>query len=310
MKVLTVTLNPSIDIRVDVENFKLGGKFYGSSVRNYGGKGVNVAKTLRDLGLKVTATGFLGASNSKNFKQYFKENGIEDEFVKVDGFTRIATRIETETPRSTTIIHDEGLFIPRERLEKFIKNYTSLVKKHDLIIISGDVPGNVPDIIYADLIDIARDSKKKVFLDTAGAPLRLGIKSRPHLIKPSLNELSGLNDKALNLNDALSLAKEYVNDGIGTMVVSMGGKGAVWIDKDRQLEAIPPEVTVRTHAGGGDAMVAGLAFGYIKEWDPEQIMGFATALAAYTVSRAKIGFNELTRIKDLELLTQVKKTNF
>ncbi len=306
MKVLTVTLNPIIDVRIDVEKFKLGGKFYGKSTRNYGGKGINVAKTLSDLGIKVTATGFLGNGNSKNFKQYFKENNIEDEFIRVDGFTRIATQIEVEKPRSTTTIHDDGFWVPTEKLEKFVKNFTDLVKKHDLVILSGDLPNNVPEIIYADLIDIVRENKKIAFLDTAGNPLRLGIKARPHLIKPSLHELSEIKDSNLNLKQALSTAREYVSDGIGTMVVSMGGKGAVWIDAKQQLEAIPPTVTVRSQTGGGDAMVAGLALGYIKGWQPEQIMGFATALAAYAVSRAKIGFNELTRIKDLELLTQVK----
>ncbi len=310
MKVLTVTLNPTIDVRVNVENFELGGKFYGKSVRNYGGKGINVAKTLKDLGIKTTATGFLGSSNSRGFREYFEENDITDEFVKVEGFTRLATRIEVEKPRSTTIVHDEGFWVPKDRLEKFIKRYEVLVKKHDLIIISGDVPNNVPEDIYADLIDIARDYKKIVFLDTAGNPLRLGLKARPHLIKPSLNELSEINDSELNLKRALSIAKEYVNDGIGTMVVSMGGKGSVWIDSKMQIEATPPTVTVQTQTGAGDAMVAGLAFGYIKGWQAEQIMGFATALAAYTVSRARIGFNELTRIKDLELVTQVKKTKF
>ncbi len=305
MKVLTVTLNPSVDIRVDVENFQLGGKFYGKSTRNYGGKGINVAKTLRDMGVHVTAMGFLGEANYIGYKQYFEENKIDDKFILVDGFTRLATRIEVEEPRSTTIVHDDSFFVPSDKLTKFIKNYTNLVKKHDLIVLSGEIPENVPDIIYADLIDIAREHKKIVFLDTAGNPLRLGIKSRPHLIKPSLNELSAINDTNLNVKQALSLAKEYVNDGIGIMVISMGGKGAVWIDKNKQIETTPPQVTVRTKIGAGDAMVAGLAFGTINGWEPEQIMGFATALATYSVSRAKVGFNELTRIKDLELLTQI-----
>ncbi|HWB61544.1 MAG TPA: PfkB family carbohydrate kinase, partial [Chthoniobacteraceae bacterium] len=72
--VVTITLNPAIDLTISIPDFKSGAVNRVTDSHSYpGGKGVNVADELARDGFRVAATGFLGRENCGDFEALFKE---------------------------------------------------------------------------------------------------------------------------------------------------------------------------------------------------------------------------------------------
>ena len=108
--VITVTLNPAIDQTVRVAGFAAGRvNRVAQSRMDAGGKGVNVACFLADLGIQVAATGFLGQDNIKIFDSLFEQKAVNDRFVTLDGPTRVGIKIVDIVTRQTTDLNFPGL---------------------------------------------------------------------------------------------------------------------------------------------------------------------------------------------------------
>ena len=126
--IVTVTMNPAIDKTVDIEGFEYGGLNRISHIeRDAGGKGINVSKTIRELGGETIATGFIGGSTGSLIEQMLKESGIQTDFVRVEGETRTNTKLAekngtiTELNEMGPVITDEAV---RELLGK-LKGYAT-----------------------------------------------------------------------------------------------------------------------------------------------------------------------------------------
>ena len=108
--VATVTVNPAIDQTVAIANFSTGDVNRVESERcDPGGKGVNVAAFLADLGFPTAVTGLLGRENASYFEQLFAHKGIVDRFVRVPGRTRVNVKITDRVRRRVTEINFPGL---------------------------------------------------------------------------------------------------------------------------------------------------------------------------------------------------------
>src|SRR4051812_1333621 len=120
MPVVTVTLNPAIDQTLTIPGFAAGRVNRVAESRSHaGGKGVNVACFLADLGVDVAATGFLGAENPGLFEAAFAAHGIADRFLRIPGSTRIGLKI-VDDHAETTDINFPGLAPTREDLAELL----------------------------------------------------------------------------------------------------------------------------------------------------------------------------------------------
>ena len=92
--IVTVTMNPAIDKTVDIERMERGGlNRIKRVVLDAGGKGINVSKTIKELGLDTIATGFIGGTAVEVIEKFLKEYGIPTDFVVVDGETRTNMKV-------------------------------------------------------------------------------------------------------------------------------------------------------------------------------------------------------------------------
>jgi 1-phosphofructokinase len=287
MKVVTVTLNPAIDQALSVPGFAAGRVNRVAGSRSHaGGKGVNVACFLADLGSDVVATGFLGAENAEIFEATFAGRGIVDRFVRVPGPTRAGLKIVDDQTGQTTDINFPGLTPRSEDRAELFERIASLVKPGGWFVLSGSVPAGAPDGVYAEMIDLIRDLDGQVVLDTSGAPLREALASAPEIIKPNVEELGELAGRTLaTIADVRAAGESLLKPGTLLVVVSMGAEGALFIDHGGALLARPPRVAVRSTVGAGDAMVAGIAHGLIQDMHLADLARFATATGAYAVTR-------------------------
>src|SRR4051794_33749366 len=180
--VVTVTLNPAIDQTLSIPGFAAGQVNRVTDSRSTaGGKGVNVACILADLGVEVIATGFLGADNAGLFEASFEQKGIVDRFVRIAGSTRVGIKVVDDLTRQTTDINFPGLTPLGEEIDDLFERIAGLVEPGRWFVLSGSVPPGVPDDVYAHLIESIHDLDGRVVLDTSGRPLHEALASRPEV---------------------------------------------------------------------------------------------------------------------------------
>ena len=299
--VVTVTLNPAIDQTLSIPGFAAGRVNRVAESRSHaGGKGVNVASFLADLGEDVVATGFLGAENSALFDAVFQRKKIVDRFVRIPGCTRVGIKIVDDATHQTTDINFPGLSPNREEIDELFRRIAALAERGGWFVLSGSVPAGAPDGIYAAMIELIHGAGGRVVLDTSGRPLREALASRPEVMKPNVDELSELAGRTLESPaDVLAAAESLLAQGVQRVVVSMGGDGAVFADREGALLARPPRVAVRGTVGAGDAMVAGIVYAMLHDLPPADLARIVMASGAYAVTRIGSGVDDLAEHRKL-----------
>lgn len=287
MKIATVTLNPAIDQTISVGDFRPGTVNRGQRMRlDAGGKGVNVASFLADYGCSVTVTGFLGEENSEIFERLFARKGIEDSFIRIPGQTRIGIKIVDEVNQQTTDINLPGQAPPEGALPQLARTIEHLAATCDWFVLAGALPPGVPTGLYATLVAQLKALGKQVVLDTSGEALREGVLAGPTIIKPNVDELRQLTGQPLEDDAAVERAAiELLGMGVQMVVVSMGERGALFVDRMTTLHAEAPQVEVKTTVGAGDALVAGLLAGLTQQEGLASAAQLASAFSRGAITR-------------------------
>ncbi|MCF7483485.1 1-phosphofructokinase [Vibrio sp. J1-1] len=309
-KVVTITLNPALDLTGSVEALKVGSvSLVKQSNLHAAGKGVNVAKVLSDLGADVTVTGFLGKDNPELFHQLFKEIDVKDEFIEVEGSTRINVKL-VESNGEVSDINFPGVQVSSQDISRFEETLFRLADTHDYFVLAGSLPGGVTPELCAAWIEKLYQLGKKVLFDSSKAALSAGIDAHPWLIKPNDEELSDFVGKHLETPEQCQQAAQSLADkGIENIVVSMGANGVMWLNQEEWLRAQPPRMNVVSTVGAGDTLVAGLCWGHMQVMPKNELLRFATALSALAVSQVGVGLTSQEELENIKLQTQVSELN-
>lgn len=283
--VITVTLNPAMDKTLIVDNFRAGVVNRASSLRyDIGGKGINVSKVLKNLGIESVSTGFLGGIWEKTFEKELQERNIAFDFVHVNGNTRTNTKIVDNVNMTFTDVNEPGPEISKEELQNLIDRFSKLCSSGDIVVLSGGVSSSVPKDIYKTMTETAKKKGAFVILDADGILLAEGLEGLPNAIKPNEHELGKLlgvdsSDRTQLIKGALKLRDK----GIDRLMISLGSEGAVYIAEGAVYFAEALKVMVKGTVGAGDSMVAGLIYGLTNKLTAEDTLKFATACGAASV---------------------------
>ncbi|BDG01448.1 1-phosphofructokinase [Anaeromyxobacter oryzae] len=306
-RVATLTLHPALDQTVTLERLTPGAVHQAEGMRfDAGGKGVNVAAFLADAGVTVAATGLLGEDNAAAFTALFAAKGIEDQFVRVPGTTRINVKLVETSRRETTDINLPAARAPVEALDELDRRVLALAERCAWFVLAGSVPAGVPPDVYADIIARLRARGCRVAVDTSGAPLAHALSAAPDLAKPNRAELEQLVGEPLpTLAEVARAARDLRRRGPRLVVVSMGAEGALFTGEEGAWLARPPAVGVATTVGAGDALVAGLVASLLRGDGLEQAARRATAFAAAKVGRVGPHLGPADAVRALEARVDV-----
>jgi 1-phosphofructokinase len=301
-KVVTITLNPAIDRTVYVPDFRAGKVNRVERERSdAGGKGVNVASVLADYSLPVTVTGFLGQENSFIFEQLFTEKKIQDRFVRIAGRTRTGIKIIDEVHQETTDINFPGQAPGETDLSRLFGVVEELAEACDWFVLAGSLPNGVPTAIYHQLVERIKAKSRCVALDSSGQALKLAIPAVPTLIKPNIDELRELTGSPLSSRaKVIEAAEQLLGRGVKTVIISMGERGALFVEGGETVLARPPEVKVKSTVGAGDAMVSGMVAGSIQGLSLEERARLATAFSLSAISQVGSGLPSPEKIEDFK----------
>ncbi|MBA1276856.1 1-phosphofructokinase [Stutzerimonas stutzeri] len=306
-RVLTVTLNPALDLTVQLPSLRLGEVNRSESVQVHAaGKGVNVAQVLADLGHQLTVTGFLGADNPQAFEQLFEARGFADEFVRVAGETRSNIKL-AEAGGQITDINSPGLMIAETERVELLARLKRLAPVHDLVVVAGSLPRGVQVEWFVELLQALKQLGARVALDTSGTALRAGLATAPWLIKPNEEELAEA--RGMKIADAPELAREAWRlqvEGVEHVVVSQGSEGVSWFAPGAGLHARPPKVQVVSTVGAGDSLLAGMLHGLLENWSAERTLSHATAIAAQAVGQVGFGITDPAQLAELEAAVRLQ----
>lgn len=298
--VYTLTLNPSLDYVMTVENLN-SDKINRSSAEElyYGGKGINVSAVLKRLGVESTALGFAGGMTGKMLCEIMRRDGICNDFISLSGGnTRINVKLKSD---NETEINAVGPQISDEELKQLFEKLEQ-IKNGDTLVLAGSVPKSLPDDIYAQIMERLSGKNICFAVDTTGNQLVSSLKYKPFLIKPNKLELGELFGKELtNTDEIVKYGKELQSMGAQNVIVSCGGDGAVLIAQNGEVyTANALKGNVISTVGCGDSMVAGFIAGktrgysLLKSFQLSVTCASATAFSQHLASTDKI--NELSSL--------------
>lgn len=280
--IVTVTANAALDKTVVVPGFGVGKTNRGTIDRiEVGGKGINVARALRELRCPVLATGFLAGDGGREIAASLLQQGIETDFVMVPGETRVNMKVIDPVGGLETEINEPGCDIPLDALDSLADRLKALAPRTSLMVFAGSLPPGVPADTYARFIRLARDEGVMTVLDAAGAALEHGMAAGPDLAKPNRAEVEELLGMRLVDDDTLASAVgRLLAMGARSVVVSLGAQGALSASPAGVWRAWSETLTAANTVGAGDAMVAALACALTRGVAAPDALRFAVAAGA------------------------------
>ena len=291
--ILTVTMNPSIDTRYQLDKLIIDDVNRVTPEKTAGGKGLNVSRVLLQLGDDVLATGLLGGHMGAYMAELMDADGVKNDFVPIAGETRICLNILHEG--NQTELLESGPQIAPAELEAFTAKFAELAAKADVVTLSGSLPRGVDAGYYAKLVKIAEEAGAKVLLDTSGASLEAALESdaKPELVKPNLTEINGLLSTSFTTDDVDALREALAADGrfagIPWVVVSMGAAGSVGFHEGRAFRAKTPAIAAVNATGSGDSTIAGFAHAIAAGADDVTVLKTANTCGKLNAMDPKTG---------------------
>ena len=301
-RILTITLNPALDLTVRVPHLEPGEVNRSQALLSHAaGKGLNVAQVLADLGHSLTVSGFLGEDNQQAFNALFARRGFADAFIRVPGETRSNIKLAEDDGRVTDI-NGPGPHVNDLAQHALLDKLDHIAASHDAVVVAGSLPRGVSAQWLRELVLRLKALGCKVILDTSGEALKEGLRAGPWLVKPNAEELSeALGHPVSSVASQVAAATELQTLGISHVVISHGADGVNWFSRGTQpLQALPPKVRVASTVGAGDSLLAGMVHGLISGHSPEQTLRSATAIAAMAVTQIGFGISDALQLVALE----------
>jgi 1-phosphofructokinase family hexose kinase len=286
--ILCVCLNPALDVTYAVTELTYGGTHRAQVVgRRAGGKALNVARVLHQLGEPVLATGLAGGADGGAVLADLAELGVAAEFAEIEGESR--RTVTVYDGRQATEFDEVGPVVGEAEWGSFRSLYTRLLAGTTLVVISGSQPPGVPVDAYGELTTLAAAAGATVVLDAAGPALRAALAARPDVVKPNRLELAELVGRTLDdLDDVLAASGTLVEAGAGSVLVSLGADGLVALTPDGAFRARLPAPVAGNPTGAGDALAAAVVRGLRRgdDWPSCLVDGVAVAAASVAVGQA------------------------
>jgi 1-phosphofructokinase family hexose kinase len=301
--IITVTLNAAIDKTLAVPNFRLGRRHRAvEQTAMAGGKGVNVARTLRALGQPVIATGVAGGPTGTRIVENLTEEGILNDFVRIREESRTSTAVVDPTSGEQTEINEHGPHVSEGELELFVDKLLYLAKGAAVCVLAGSLPRGVNSDLYGRIIDEMKRLDVTTVLDAEGEPMRAATKRGPDVVSPNELEAEGLvgyefSDEA----DRRSAVGEMVEMGARESIMTLSdGCLALLGDGERRvyratLEPLEPVSAV----GSGDAFLAGFVAARYGGRSHEDALRFAVACGAESTQHFGAGRVEQREVERL-----------
>jgi 1-phosphofructokinase/tagatose 6-phosphate kinase len=260
--IVTVTLNAALDRTLLIPNFQLGHRHRASlGFASAGGKGINVARALRRLGVPVVCTGLVGGRNGQQIVDDLNDAGILNDFVRIEGESRTSVALLDPISDQYTEVNEWGPEVQEEELDALHEKLAYLTQGAEFVVLAGSLPRGVEATFYADTIRELNRRHVLTVLDTDGEALRRGVEAEPHLVSPNVNEAESLVGHEFNDEADLEAGLDEIADVGARNVLITLETGAYALVREggeaHRVRGLAPRLDPVSTIGAGDALLAG-----------------------------------------------------
>jgi 6-phosphofructokinase 2 len=279
-KVLTLTMNPAVDVSTSAERVEAGPKLRcRMGRRDAGGGGLNVARVAHRLGADVTAVYPVGGIVGQLLRELVDQEGVASVAVPVQGQTREDVAVVDEATRQQYRFVMPGPYLRGPEWMRCLEAFAQVDGRPDIVCASGSLPPGAPVDFYARVASIVAGWGVRFVLDSSGAPLKRAIEEPLFLIKPNLGELRELTGAPLDTTSAMVAAcREVVGRShVQTIALTLGEDGAVLVDRRRALMARPLAIEPESTVGAGDSFLGAMVWALASDKPIEEAFRFGVA---------------------------------
>jgi 1-phosphofructokinase/tagatose 6-phosphate kinase len=292
--IVTVTLNAAVDRTLTVPNFQLAQRHRASEALTLaGGKGLNVARALKTLGMPVVATGLAGGRAGTRIVEELQGEAILNDFVRIEGESRTSTAVVDLAGNTYTEINEWGPAVRQGELDILLEKLDYLAQGAEMVVFAGSLPRDVDDGFYGDAIRALTRQGIQTALDSEGEPLRLGVEAGPTFVSPNLREAEGLVGQELNDDEDFQLALDRIREMGARNVLITQENGCLALLRDgaglRRFRAVAPQVDPVSTVGSGDVFLAAFLAARHAHRDDEESLRLAVAAGAASVEKIGAG---------------------
>jgi 1-phosphofructokinase family hexose kinase len=260
--IVTVTLNAAVDRTLLVPNFQVGQRHRASvGFLSAGGKGINVGRALKRLGVPVVCTGLAGGRNGTLLVEELTHEGILNDFVRIRGESRTSTAVLDPTSNVYTEINEWGPEVAEDELDTLREKLAYLTQGAEFVVFAGSLPRGVEADFFAEVVRDAGRRHQLAVVDTDGEPLRVGTAAEPYLVAPNVREAEELvGHEFVDEEDLAGALDEIAELGARNVLITLEAGCYALLREDRnevRLRAQVPELEPVSRIGAGDTLLAG-----------------------------------------------------
>ncbi|OCG00380.1 hexose kinase [Gilliamella sp. wkB112] len=300
--ILTITMNPSVDISYPLNKLVINDINRVSNVKKTaGGKGLNVTRGIKYSEIPVLASGVIGGTTGEFIQKELNNDNIDYNFYITEHESRNCIAIlhegnQTEILESGPILNDQDVNV-------FFQHFQSLLNKSKVITISGSLPQGFPLNFYTQLIAEAKKYQIPVLLDTSGKILLETLQSndKPFLIKPNRDELQQITQMDIDPNNCDSLIRAINHpllNNIPYVIISLGKNGAFARCNNHFYQISIPKINVVNPVGSGDVTLAGLAVSIHENENTQAMLKRAMTMGMLNAMESQTGFVNMNKYID------------
>lgn len=283
VKLLCITPNPALDRTLTVPAFALGGVSRTADVLlAAGGKGLNVARAARTLGVDVLCLGILAGHTGRLIADLAGDEGLTSAWTWGEGETRTATIIVSNG--GATVINEQGQPVQPETWDRFTADVLAHAESADVVCVSGSYPPAISAAEIARWFGTLANTGKPIWIDSSGTALGAALHTHGINVKVNGDEIGAALQcsvtDAASAADAAAQARQHTGKAV---VVTMGKYGAVMVTDSGCYSAQPPDIPIMSDVGSGDSFLAALAI------DGATAEGLRRAIAAGTANALSVG---------------------
>ena len=300
--VVTLTMNPSIDVSTRTKNITANRKLRCAAPRHEPrGGGINVAVAMEELGGKATAIFPCGGPPGESLQQLLQTHDIDFRTIPIKGWTRSNLAVYEEETEDQYRFLMPGPEMSSQEVQACLDQVDAVEPAPTYLIVSGRLPPGVPSAFMQKIADLAHTKQAKLIVDTSGEALQAAVDAGVYMLKPNINELCMLSGKReLSESEQEDALKRLIeNKSCNVAVLSLGAAGVLLATQDQMVRLRAPSVPIQSRVGAGDSSIAGTVMGLCRGYEIADAVRYGVAAGSAAVMTPG---SQLCRRKDVERL--------